>query len=354
MYSYANKTSENESQAVAGSLPKRQGASNTSSVLVDNRPGAVAQRKMQEAIAASSRNIIQRVTTDELQERGNTLRRADARFVPESGVNLWRMENQPEDALIYLLGTAHGLTLPEIGVNAGARNYLIGFLQQENFSHVFTEMPLRLDFTTYEPDLAGKLEAKIQAQRLLNEEFPGGQPVAAAGRRAFLHRQNTVTSAESSLQRIDKLQLDDSYATIATVRPGDRPRPVLGALETNDTKLAAHMQNIEDLGISPDDEGYRLRRAPDEPIPSNDSVIRGNQQTLFVEASEEMLAGRDIADSEERNRQWMERVRNMNLVNRGDRQLWIIGAAHLPGLILRFSELGWRPHHMAPPAVGDP
>lgn len=54
MNTYADKTSENKSQAAADSLPTLQNKSGPGFQLVDNRPGTIAQRKMQKAMNESS------------------------------------------------------------------------------------------------------------------------------------------------------------------------------------------------------------------------------------------------------------------------------------------------------------
>jgi hypothetical protein len=55
MNTHADKSSENKSQAVAGSLSKPKGSSEAVFKFVDNRPQAVTQRKLQEAISNSPR-----------------------------------------------------------------------------------------------------------------------------------------------------------------------------------------------------------------------------------------------------------------------------------------------------------
>lgn len=362
MYAEVEKPKENKSGSIANSVAQKKSKGKQGFGFVDNRPEAIAQRKLQDTVngdqanktaASIIKDTVQRIGVDELRERGDKIRKADAGRIPKSGVNLWRMENQRENALIYVIGTAHGLNLSEMGKDQTARQYLIHFLQQEDFTHVYTEVAAQLPYVTFDDSLAEKLETRVRAKQELNEQFPEGEPNGTnrAERIAFLRKTQAVTNSNAGLQGIDGLGLDNAYATIARTRTRDRLTPVVGALETDDTRNAADAQNREDMGIVDDDAEHRLRRAPDEYIASNDSVIKGNQQDIFVEASEEMLAGRDIASAEQRNKQWMDRVKDMSLVNGGDRQLWIVGAAHLPGLILRFSELGWRPHHMDLPSV---
>jgi hypothetical protein len=53
MNTHADKTLENKSQTVANRLPKLQSKSESTFQFVDNRPEAIAQRKLQEAISNS-------------------------------------------------------------------------------------------------------------------------------------------------------------------------------------------------------------------------------------------------------------------------------------------------------------
>jgi len=55
MNTYADNKKENKTQAVANSLPKQQSSGESTFKFVDNRPEAIAQRKLQEAINNSPR-----------------------------------------------------------------------------------------------------------------------------------------------------------------------------------------------------------------------------------------------------------------------------------------------------------
>lgn len=59
MNTHADKTSENISQAVVKSLPKQQSSGESAFKFVDNRPEAIAQRKLQEAINNNPRRVQQ-------------------------------------------------------------------------------------------------------------------------------------------------------------------------------------------------------------------------------------------------------------------------------------------------------
>lgn len=128
------------------------------------------------------------------------------------------------------------------------------------------------------------------------------------------------------------LSLDGAYLALATVRAGG-PAPKIDVLESEASRLTAHEAN-EKAGVNT----QRGDDIPDDPT----AVASGNQRTLFIEAARELERGYDVASAEQRNRQWVAGAS----VQRGDKQLWIVGAAHIPGLTLRFSSLGWRAQHM--------
>ena len=88
------------------------------------------------------------------------------------------------------------------------------------------------------------------------------------------------------------------------------------------------------------DPNYKITHKPTDPISSEETIIQGNQKALFQEAYIEKKDKRDIANCEERNSQWMAKEEALQ-----DKTLWIIGAAHLPGLIVRFESLGWNAAH---------
>ena len=50
MNTHADKTQQNKSQVVANSLPKQKSGDKSTFLFVDNRPEAIAQRKLQESI----------------------------------------------------------------------------------------------------------------------------------------------------------------------------------------------------------------------------------------------------------------------------------------------------------------
>ncbi len=292
----------------------------------------------------------QRIGADELRGRSIEMEQL-AEAAPESGVNLWAATNPRLPAMIYLLGTAHGLKLSEMGVNAAAREYLIDFLRTEAFTHVFTEMATQLPGTQHVPNLAAQLELKRKAVQAL-ESFPkGGPPVSERARYIAYHKAlSEVSKVESGLGGND-LQLDDAYLNLAQrPRTGAAVGPKVGALEDSTRRTLAHETNIRDMDLEPHDPTYRLGYAPDEPISGSKDVVSGNQKALFTEATAEAREGRDIANVEQRNKQWMKHVAPDN-VKPGDKQVWIIGAAHLAGLVLRFQNIGWTVVHQTPPVV---
>jgi ribosomal protein S18 acetylase RimI-like enzyme len=277
--------------------------------------------------------------TKELRARGQALSYA-ALCAPTSGVNLWRMENTEDNMLVYVLGTAHGLRLSDMGADSRARRFLIGFLQTEPFTHILTETKCDLPYLRHNPQLAEWIEAKVEGQKQAKEAERTGDSKALA------FAKQKVSVAEANIGDFDRA-LDDAYCAIARVSPKN-VHAKLGELDIFrgvDIRKLARKRNVKHLGIQEDDPTYRLRRQEGEPLSSDREVVVGNQAELFLEVSEELRSGRDIASAEERNSLWVNRI-GEGEVRSGDRQLWIVGAAHIPGLVLRFQLLGWHPHHM--------
>ena len=389
MTSHAIKAQENKNQSISNGEPQVKSNGESTFQLIDNRPEAVAQKRLQAMLNNSPRAMqakahqkmanesgdqavkstalrttallqrtnnaapsfpVQRIGTDELKGRGMGMETL-AQDAPERGVNLWVATNPNLPASIYLLGTAHGLKFSEMGEDAAARQYLIDFLRTEPFTHVFTEVAAELPGTLHVPNLAERLEAKREAVQALNQ-FPEGGPPSTERKEYIAYRRalNKVSTVETGLGGNDLL-LDDAYLNLAQKpRPDMEAGPKVGALEDSSRRLLAHETNLRDMRLSEADEGHKLRRAPDEVISGNEDVVSGNQKTLFTDAAREALAGRDIASAEQRNKQWMKHV-SPDSVKPGDKQLWIIGAAHLPGLVLRFSDIRWQVTHQAPPAA---
>jgi hypothetical protein len=80
MNTHADKTPEHKSQAHANRLSKRQGNGESTVPFVDNRPAALAQQKLQEAINTSPR--VQQLRA--FQEMANTSRPKQLKTAIES------------------------------------------------------------------------------------------------------------------------------------------------------------------------------------------------------------------------------------------------------------------------------
>lgn len=295
---------------------------------------------------------VQCIGTDELKGRGMAIESL-AEFAPETGVNLWSATNPRIPATIYLLGTSHGLKLSGMGADAVARRYLIHFLSTGAFTHVYSEMEAHLPATQYIPDLADRLEDKRIAMRNLSGFRDGGPPASdRANYLAYRRALEAVSNADSGLGGND-LPLDDAYLNLAQrPRAGMPAGPQVGALEDDLRRAMAHNSNSRDMGLDPNDSGHRLRLGPAEAISGSEDVVLGNQKALFSAAAAEAQSGRDLASTEQRNKQWMKRV-SPDHVKPNDLQLWIIGAAHLAGLVLRFRDIRWEVTHRAPPAANQ-
>jgi hypothetical protein len=151
-----------------------------------------------------------------------------------------------------------------------------------------------------------------------------------------------------------ELQLDEAYFALAkssgqssVTKTGVR---VEGFLETEETRKAAHDRTDRNTRAhfpewKESELGLRRNRSADIPE-TFDNITKGDQQDIFNYVSEHMTRGYDIISGEQRNKQWMEKVvLGDDKPKAGDCQLWIVGAYHIPGLVLRFQQHGWTVNH---------
>ena len=286
---------------------------------------------------------VQRITEEELKGRGATIREM-AKDAPERGVHLWKVSHKGSS--VHLLGTEHARKLSEVGSDASLREYLITFLTTGQFTSVYTEKIEEIPYLAPEANLAEQLEKFISVKA----DVEKGLKAAPSSREFKIATSKLANARTGGLDAILSLSLDQAYLSLAT--SGREPKRL--NLETDDTRLEAKKSNMRDMGIEDSDPTHRLYKpdgATDDAAASDASFRRGDQKSLFKEVADEMESGRDLASGEERNRQWMDVFKNALAETPEVKQLWIVGAAHLPGLILRFKELGWEVEHQAPPTL---
>jgi hypothetical protein len=283
---------------------------------------------------------LQRITEEELKNRGKKIREM-AKSAPERGVNLWMASRN--GAIVYLLGTEHRRKLAEVGADASMRQYLIKFLTVENFTQVYTEKVEEIPFIKHDANLSAQLERFIEVKKSVENDLNESED-SSKYKRAVAKLNNARTGG---LHDILKISLDQAYLSLATSGKQVERR----GLETDETRLKATEINVRDMKIAKGDPEKKLYNPEKKSDPSDNSFQVGDQKRLFNEVADEMESGRDIASAEERNRQWIDILQAIMADAQQIKQLWIVGAAHLPGLILRLQELQWEVKHQAPPSL---
>lgn len=104
MRTHADKTSDHKSRAAANSLPKQLSIGASAFPFMDNRPEAIAQRKLQEAITKSPR-VQQLKVYQSMADVQKQLHRA---IIPD---------NRPKP--VQRLANRHGLTMPQYQATTG-------------------------------------------------------------------------------------------------------------------------------------------------------------------------------------------------------------------------------------------
>jgi hypothetical protein len=125
---------------------------------------------------------------EELLAQGQNIKE-NYKDLPTSGVNLWRMARK-DGARIYVLGTEHGATLRQVGIDIGVRRSLVRWLRTTDFTHIFSETAMTIPKVPAVDDLVGTLEEVIAMEagfKALHHQKPAGMagkewnPIPAEG-----------------------------------------------------------------------------------------------------------------------------------------------------------------------------
>jgi hypothetical protein len=303
---------------------------------VDGRDVLALQRTI--GNRQTSALLVQRITLADMQQRSTRIRDM-AKTTPDKGVNLWKATHLSGGS-VHLLGTHHYHGIGDVGDRA-ARQYLVDFLTSGNFTEVYTEMKEEALSAKFDANLLDEVEAYAQKVKAAEQADKGSD------KRAKQRANLDLSIAKSSpLGKFASLGTDTAYLSLAA----SKGNPTIGAFESNATKAAAHQQNVADLQLLTEAEvDDRLRDLKANTSQPDTGFMTGNQTQLFTEMADQLAAGKDIWNAEERNRQFMEIFKQDMAKAKQVRQLWIVGVNHLPGLILRFQDLGWTVTHETPP-----
>ncbi len=231
---------------------------------------------------------------------------------------MWTISLPDGGPQIILLGTIHNsLVLQEMPQGP----QLVQFLRGMKFSKVFTEIVTDIP----NAETLGNLETQFR-------EKLGPEPDINADKKGWVawKRQAQAQSMDHDLP-IRKHKMDDIYKSLALA--GSESEPM--ALETDETRHIAAVKSWEDrgrTGVKEDD----IKMVPADQDLVMESIRTGNEKSHWKKYAEYLKRGIDIQDIEERNDQWMDT--DMSEYSKTEPTLWIVGASHLPGLILRFGE----------------
>jgi uncharacterized protein YbaP (TraB family) len=287
-----------------------------------------------------ARGVVQRITDADLRARGARTQ-ALAQTAPISGANLWHASHGA--AAVYVLGTLHFGNLSQFP--QATRQFLVTFLRGNNFDEVYTEVQMAPKQFPNANLTAQGIEANIAnlatAEHVAAQAVPANDAKAKRAQKMAAIEANTIRGSET-MNLASNVQLDDCYLTLACQ---GKSVPNFH-FETNQTRAAAQQQDALDL-LGPAAAYSRTGRFDtDNRIDSGlANFYAGNQSVQFGDRSAEMLAGREPAEIEQRNKQWMDILQGNPPNAQNARQLWIVGADHLSGLILRFQDLGWQVQH---------
>lgn len=355
--------------------------------------------------------VLRRKRLEDLKTSGEAVRKL-AETAPRSGANMWVARDKASGATVHVIGTHHGLNLCQVAawekvvnhltttpfthiytettpastVSIPGGDALLGDLQFAAQARAALD-PLNKELAPHETsyqNAKGKLiDLRNERERLasdpealqrieeidleikrLDVEVDRFEPVVSKlqkAQRVVGFKYRTVPEYAGNVQR---LQLDDAYLALARSR---HPDAVVGLLDEPDGRTIATLVN--------ESQGVRTRK--DTAVASVveqelKDVAAGDQRAIFTDTAREQLEGLDNANTEERNRQWMHALiredtseRQMDEVKmrqekqkpdntkrqrikKGDVQLWIVGAGHLPGLILKLRGQGWDVDHRDP------
>jgi hypothetical protein len=291
--------------------------------------------------AASGTQVVQRVTPEELAALNvRILKRAE--HVPAGGANLWKVSDAK--ATVYLLGTHHGVRFEEIA----GQGHLGSFLITLPFTSIKTETSVEeISAAVLTPDLTKNFKMAV-AEHLRVRKLEHLRDKKTVKEKAPLLRaelaRDTARIAGGG-EAIFTRPLDTAYAMIAAIRPEKTAKAEHGVLEPEGSRDIARATNL--TSGTADLSG----RVPTEEARNEEKrqVKVGDQKAIFLGQAGAIAAGKDPADTEERNRQWRAQFPQKGI------ELWIVGAAHLPGLILGFEDLGMKATHIdIGPDVGEP
>lgn len=374
-------------------------------------PGLIAGATGQPLANPVRRFVLRRNRLEDLKKGGEAVTKL-AETAPRSGANLWVARDKVTGATVHLIGTHHHLALYQVQAWERVVNHLTTTPFSQIFTETTPAATVSIptgDALLKDLQLAAKARAaldpidkelvpqanilqgiKARINDLRREQQERADDPDAGPRleeialelKGLDVQDDDLSPAVNKLQRqqrivgnrfqtlpeyaakVQGLGLDDAYLALARSLHSTAGVGLLD--ESGGRTIAALLNQAQGVQTR---KGESVASVLEQEIKD---VATGDQRALFEDSAKEKLEGLDNASTEERNRQWMHALiaqdtserqtdevkmrlekqtpdtTSRQRVKQGDVQLWIVGASHLPGLILKFRVQGWAVDHLDP------
>ncbi|MFT5821448.1 MAG: hypothetical protein ACI8ZM_002701 [Crocinitomix sp.] len=352
MNSHADKTHKDKSQSLTNSVSKKQNSGASAFQFEDNRPEAIIQKRLMKNISNSqplqlqklssqvsqtsdsdkknsSQGVIQLMKPEELTHFGEEQAGFMAKVKPPTaGMNVWSVQFPidlgPPDhidgtATLYILGTQHSTRFGQIE----HANPLLQFLTTTHWNEVFTEIgETGLPFKAVPASMAEALNVEVEAK---------ANPEKAARHRLVAGRK--IKNYDEAATAI-ATPIDEAASRLAVNGAVERS----SALETDaDRTHAVHTNKSDGANRLPDLQQDRF--SPQQTHTIAEAYKQGNEHKIWEFQQDSLKEGRDIQDTEERNKRWLASQHGrLSGLKDGEKILWIVGASHVPGLLTRLNK----------------
>jgi len=363
MYAQVEKPKEKKSRAVANSVTQKMTNNGENPMFIDNRMEAVSQRNIRTLADNYSSNHeepvlnkenytnlpananrrkrsailpqnfpIQFIKPNDLKEMGESMQKI--KFKEAAGVlstHMWKLL-LPNYATVVIVGTVHSYSMIQdmavkqkgIYEKDNAEDFtpaeeMLNYISKTKFSKVYTEIKMALPSLEKVKEPLELLEKPDRSEKNLFSKYikriQAGHGMSEAG-------------MDETLARLALKSDDTNYKS----------------LETKETREQADNDNYHDSGgdkdTAPIGWGARLSKIANEEL--IESYKTGNERKLWKIHATELEKGLDPQGIEARNTQWIEKLKTeVDNYDTASPTLWIVGASHIPGLLMRCKSLKW-------------
>ncbi|AUH51268.1 hypothetical protein CXB49_10820 [Chromobacterium sp. ATCC 53434] len=253
---------------------------------------------------------------DDLKARGAAISEL-SKMAPSNGMNLWKVN--VDGAELHLLGAMHREGIIQ-DKHHGVE--LLNLVRDKKFDVVYLEVPGNSTGKSLD-ELAGQVQDVLDGRARVAAAREGGKP-------ADIRRAEMRLKQYESVCEINKAPYDDLFLSAAGK---------VEYLETADSRvqLANHYKDDGDQVRT-----YRQAGEAADMDHGDDAFMTGNENASFVEYGQKLAEeGNDYACCEARSNQWLS---DRFFDNKGDYEnknvLWVVGANHIPGLLVTLQAIG--------------